>query len=225
MTNSIICKLISNDFKINKVAILMWLVAAVIGILIAFFIPGLLAANIGFSLILSSVLGLGIHMMMHTVIFDKVKGTQIFIMSLPVTFRQHTTAKLLVNLVAFYIMWALLAFACLYIPFSQSLFPMGNLPMMAMVLFSILPAYSLMLSVCISSQSVGYTVIATISSVIGTSAYLWAVVYTEPIGNFVWGNEAVWNNTVYGIVIAQILLGIIIPLLTVLMKFKKKDFI
>ncbi len=94
MTNSIVYKLIKNDLKINRTPILLWSFAAIAGIVIAYFIPGLLAANIGFSLLASAIIGVGIHMMVHTVLFDNLKGTHIFIMSLPIDFKQYTLAKL-----------------------------------------------------------------------------------------------------------------------------------
>ncbi|NQY34530.1 MAG: hypothetical protein HRT37_06105 [Alteromonadaceae bacterium] len=225
MTHSIVYKLVSKDLKINQTAILLWLLAAVFGILIAFFIPGLVAANIGFSLLMSAIAGGGIHIMMHTVLFDSVKGTQIFIMSLPLSFRQYIVAKLIVNKLVFYVMWTLLCAACLYVTFSRGVLPMGSLPMMSMVLLAILPVYSLILSVCIITKSVGYTAVTAVTLSVATPAYLWTVVYFESVGSYVWGSQAVWNNTVYSVMIAQVLLSIIIPLLTVMAQFRKQDFI
>lgn len=225
MTDSMIYKLIQKDLKINQLPILLWSFAAVVGILIAFFIPGLVAANIGFSLLASSIIGMGIHMVTHTVLFDQIKGTHIFIMSLPLTFKQYTVSKLLVNILVFYVLWALLSAACLYVTFSRGIFPIGSLPMMSMVLLSILPAYSLILLVCILTQSIGYTVFTAVSCSFATPAYLWAVVYMDSVGAYVWGNYAVWNTTVYSIIIAQVLIAIIVPVITVMAQFRKKDFI
>ncbi len=81
MSQSIVYKLICKDLRINKTALLMWFLVAVIGILITFFIPGLVAANIAFTLVLSAISGVGIHMMAHTVLHDSLKGTQVFINS------------------------------------------------------------------------------------------------------------------------------------------------
>lgn len=225
MTQPMIYKLVSNDLKINRIPILLWLLAAFAGILVAYLIPGLVAANIGFSLLASAIIGAGIHMIAHTILLDKAKGTHIFIMSLPLNFKQYTIAKLSVNMVVFYSMWALLSVACFYVTFSRGIFPLGSLPMMCMVLLSILPAYSLILSVCIITQSIGYTAFATVSSGFVTPAYLWAVVYLDSVGNYVWGNQAVWNATVYSVIIAQLLISILLPALTVMVQFRKKDFI
>lgn len=225
MTDSMIYKLVSKDLKINQIPILSWFLAAVAGILIAYSIPGLVAANIGFSLIASAIIGVGIHMIAYTVLFDNVKGTHIFIMSLPVNFKQYTVAKLSVNILVFYGMWALLSAACIYVTFSYGIFPKGSLPMMSMVLLSILPVYSLILSLCMITQSIGYTVFTTVSLSLATPAYLWKIVYLDSVGTYVWGNQAVWNTTVFSIIIAQVLIAIIIPVLTVIVQFRKKDFI
>ncbi|WP_234571265.1 hypothetical protein [Rhodohalobacter sp. 614A] len=225
MTDSMIYKLIQKDLKINQTPILLWSLPAVAGILTANLIPGLVAANIGFCLLASAIIGAGIHMVTHTVLFDHLKGTHIFIMSLPVTFKQYTLSKLLVNIGVFYVMWALLSAVCIYVTFSQGILPMGSLPMMCMVLLSVLPLYSLILSVCIITQSIGYTVVTAVTSSFATPAYLWAVVYWDSVGTYVWGNQAVWNITVYSIMIAQVLIAIIIPVLTVMIQFRKKDFI
>lgn len=225
MTHSMVSKLVSKDLKINQTPILLWSLAAVAGILIVFFIPGLVAANIGFSLVVGALCGVGIHMMAHTVVFDNVKGTHIFIMSLPITFRQYTISKLLVNIGVFYVMWVLLSAACIYVTFSQGILPMGSLPMMAMVLLSILPVYSLILSVCILTQSVSYTVVTATPVIFATVVYLWRIVYFDSVGAYVWGSQAVWNTTVYSVMIAQVLISIILPVLTVIVQFRKKDFI
>ncbi len=225
MSQSIVYKLIINDLKINRKPILLWSLAAVVGIVAAYLIPGLVAANIGFSLLAGSLLGVGIHMLAHSVLFDNVKGTHIFIMSLPINFKQYTVAKLSVNLLVFYSMWALLSAACIYVIFSRGIFPAGSLPMMLMVLLSILPVYSLMLSISILTQSIGYTVVTVVSLSFATSAYLWKIVYLDSVGAYVWGNQAVWNSTVFSIMIIQLLTAIIIPVLTVIVQFRKKDVI
>ena len=164
-------------------------------------------------------------MLAHTVLFDNLKGTHIFIMSLPLNFKQYTVAKLSVNLLVFYSMWALLSAACIYVIFSRGIFPAGSLPMMLMVLLSILPVYSLMLSISILTQSIGYTVVTVVSLSFATSAYLWKIVYLDSVGAYVWGNQAVWNSTVFSIMIIQLLTAIIIPVLTVIVQFRKKDVI
>ncbi len=94
-------------------------------------------------------------------------------------------------------MWALFSAAGIYVTFSRSILPMGSLPMMVMVLLSILPVYSLMLSMCIITQSIGYTVVTALSLSIATSAYLWKIVYLDSVGAYVWGNQAVWNLALF----------------------------
>lgn len=211
--------------KINRKPILMWLLAAIVGILIAYTMPGLVAANIGFSLTVSAIVGAGIQMISHTVLLANVKGTQIFILSLPINFKQYSSAKFLVNILVFLGMWLLFSVAVIYVNFSQSIFPVGSLPMIVLVLFSILPVYSLILSICVITQSIGYTAATAVTASLATSVYLWKIVYLESVGNYVWGNQAAWNNTVFSVMIFQIMLTIIIPVLTVLFQFKKKDII
>ena len=225
MTNPIVYKLISNDLKINRTPILMWSLAAVVGIGVAYFIPGLVAANIGFCVLASAIIGVGIHMIAHTVLFENVKGTHIFIMSLPVNFKQYTVAKLSVNILVFWGMWVLFSSACIYVTFSRGILPMGSLPMMVMVLLAMLPAYFLMLSMCMITQSIGYTVITAMTLSFATSAYLWKIVYLDSVGAYVWGNQAVWNSTVFSIMITQVLITLIIPVITVFVQFRKKDVI
>lgn len=225
MTQSMVYKLVHKDLEINRKPILLWFITAVAGILIAFLIPGLVAANIGFSLLVGALYGVGIHMMAHTVFFDNIKGTHIFIMSLPVTFRQYTISKLTVNIGVFFVMWALLSAACLYVTFSRSILPVGSLPMMAMVLLSILPVYSIILSVVIITQTTGTMILTAILSSFLTVVYLWRIVYFDTVGAYVWGGEAVWNSTVYSIIFAQVLISILVPVLIVMIQFRKKDFI
>jgi hypothetical protein len=93
-----------------------------------------LLMNLGFTLLVTPTGTLGIALLMQTNVFEKVKSTQPFIMSLPVTVREFTLAKLLVNVPVFGALWLVTTATAFAYAFGLELLPRGAIPMMTMVL-------------------------------------------------------------------------------------------
>lgn len=205
--------------------ILLYWVGGIVGVLVAIFISGLLGANLGFSILMTAVAGCGVHCLMKTVIDEKVKLTQPFIMSLPITITEFSTAKLALNLIVFSTIWLPACTVCFVMGFGEDRLPPGSIPVMSFVLVGIFLAYTTALCVCVVTQTYGYAILAIIIGNFITVFYLWGIVYWEPIGTYVWGTEVVWNSTAISIIAAQVLAIISLLPTTVFIQSRKTDFI
>ncbi len=229
MSASIVPQLVAKDFRLmRRVVATFALVSLVfIALLAALYgrVPNWVMFNFGFILLVSPAGTCGIVVLMKTNVFEKEKATQPFIMSLPVTVREFTRAKLWVNLPIFAGFWLLITVVGFYFAFGLHLFPLGAVPFITMVFLGILVAYACILSTSLLSQSLGVTILAITLFEVASSAYLYAAAYSEPIRSHILGPVMVWNPTAIAIVAAQILVVLSVLSATLLIQNGKRDFI
>lgn len=225
MSASIIPQLVKKDFMIHRQMILIFSLVsfATIGVLSFLYgrIPDRLLLNIALTLLLAPIYNGGFALLMKTTVFEKEKSTQPFIMSLPVTMREFTVAKLLVNLPVFGALWLLITGVAFFFSFVLGLFPLGTVPFMTMVFLGVFVAYIGILSVSLLFQSVGSTVSSVLFFELGTFAYLCGIAYLDPIARYVHGPNIVWNATAIIIVTIQLLIAALMIATTLLIQNKK----
>ena len=228
MSNSIIPQLIKKDLLLMRKMILICclVILTSIGVISILFgrIPNLVLVNIAFTLLVTPAAACGIIMLLSTNVFEKVKSTQSFIMSLPVTVKEFTIAKLLVNLPVFSVIWLVISGVAFYFCFGLGLFPPGTLPFITMVFLGVFVAYTCILSTSLIFQSMGITILSIMTFELGTSAYLWVIVFYEPIEKYIYGPEIVWNSTAITIVTVQIFVAVSMLAATLFIQNKKRDF-
>ena len=124
MNAPIISRLIIKDLLIWRKMILIFCGASIAcaALLAVLYnrIPHLVFLNLGFTLIVTPTATLGIVLLMQTNVFEKVKSTQQFIMSLPVTVTDFTLAKLLTNIPIFAVVWLATTCTAFYFAFGLS---------------------------------------------------------------------------------------------------------
>ncbi|ESQ75506.1 ABC-2 transporter permease [Asticcacaulis sp. AC402] len=229
MSTSIVPQLVVKDLRLLRRVILAFVVVTLvfIAILAAIWdhIPVVVQGNFGFILLIGPAGTCGIVMLMKTNVFEREKSTQAFIMSLPVTVKEFTRAKLWVNLPVFGLFWAVISAVGFYFAFARGLLPLGGVPFVSMVFLGGFVAYTCILSVSLLSQNLGVTVLCIALFEVATSAYLWAVAFLQPISDHIWGAQAVWNPTAVTIVAAQVLVAVSVIVATLLVQNTKRDFI
>lgn len=228
MSDSIIARLITKDLLIwrNLILIFFAVFAACVALLAILHdrIPNHVFLNLGFTLLITPAATLGIALLIQTNVFEKAKSTQHFIMSLPVTPTHVTVAKLCVNIPAFTVLWLAMAVTASYFAFGRGMLPFGAAPFMVMVFLGVFVAYLGVLSVSLISQSLGMTVGAILFFDLLTPAYLWGILYLEPIGRVIKGPVVVWNSTEIAIVALQAAAAVAIVAGTLLFQGRKRDF-
>jgi low affinity Fe/Cu permease len=188
-------------------------------------IPNWAFYNLAFILLFAPAMTCGIVLVMRTIIMEKVKSTQPFIMGLPVTLKDFTLSKLLINIPIFSAFWLAASGVAFYFVICLDVFPLGTIPFISMIFIGIFVAYICIVSTSLIFQSHGITILTIMFSEMGTSAYMWIVAYLDPIHSHIYGPQMVWNSTALTIVAAQIGVAIIMILMTLRIQNKKRDFI
>ncbi len=229
MSRSIVPQLVGKDLRlVGKIVLAFALISAVCITLLYLvwgYVPAVMLGNFGFILLVGPAGTCGIVVLMKTNVLEKEKSTQNFIMSLPITVREFTRAKLLVNLPLFGLFWGVISAAGFYFAFGRGLLPPGAVPFVTMVFLGGFVAYCGIFAVSLLTQSLGITVLCIALFEIGTSAYLWTVVFFKPIAQTIWGPVAVWTPAAVGIVAAQGLVAVSVIVATLLIQNTKRDFI
>jgi hypothetical protein len=229
MSTSIVPQLVKKDFLLMRKMIFTFFMVSLISVvvlnLLFGYLPNWVVLNFTFILLLGPAATCGIVLLMKTNVFEKEKATQSFIMSLPVTVKEFTMAKILINLSVFAAFWLVVSGVAFYFSFSRSLFPLGTVPFITIVLLGVFVAYTCILSVSLIFQSLGITVLSIMLFQFITSAYLWGTAYLGAVSNYIYGAEVVWNITLISIVILQIFVAISVILITFIIQNKKRDFI
>lgn len=229
MSPSIVAHLVAKDLRLNSRIILSFVLVSLVFIAILSLlwdhVPFAVLANFGFILLVGPAGTCGIVLLMKTNVIEKEKSTQGFIMSLPITVREFTRAKLWVNLPVFGLFWGLITAAGFYFAFGRGLLPLGAVPFVTMVFLGGFVAYTGILSVSLLSQSLGITVLCIALFEAATSGYLWTVVFLAPIAQHISGPQPVWNPEAIAIVAAQALVAVTVLVATTLIQSRKRDFI
>ncbi len=229
MSASIVPHLVQKDLRLMRGTIATFVVVSAVFIAILSFIDGhvpfAVVANLGFVMLIGPAATCGIVLLMKTNVFEKEKSTQPFIMSLPVTVKEFTRAKLIVNLTVFTIFWAAVSAVAFYFAFVRGLFPQGMMPFATMVLLGGYVAYTLVLSVSLITQNLGITVLCIALFETGTSAYMWTLAFLSPIRAHVWGPAAIWDEVTLSVVAAQATVAVLAIAATLLIQNTKRDFI
>jgi hypothetical protein len=226
---TIVPQLVKKDFQIwGRMILVFYAVSLLCMTFVALLhgrIPDRFLVSWGFSLLVTPAGTLGIVLLIQSNVFEKAKSTQPFIMSLPVTVREFTLAKLLVNVPTFTVLWLLTTGAAFGFAYGFHLLPLGTLPFMTMIFVGVFVAYLCILAVSLLSQSLGITILGIMFAELGTSAYLWALVLWRPISSHFWGSAPVWNTQAVAIVTVQCLLAVVVTIVTVTMQNRKRDFL
>lgn len=229
MSTSIIPQLVKKDYLLSRKMILRFFFFCIASIALVTLligqIPNYVLLNIAFFLLIGPAATCGIVLLMKTNVFEKEKATQPFIMSLPVTVREFTIAKLLINVPVFVGLWLFVCAGVLYFIFNMGLLPIGTVPFVTMILLGIFVAYTGILAVSLLFQTLASTVVSIVVFELTTSAYLWIIAYSDAISNHVYGAQMVWNSTAITIVSVQVVVAIGVILTTLMVQSHKRDFI
>ena len=163
----------------------------------------------------------GIHPIMATIVEERRDHTLAFVMSLPVTIREYTSAKLIANLLMFLSVW-ITSLASFVVFLGDGGMPDGTIPFGVILLVGILVAYTMILAVALVSESIGMSIVV---GNLGTQVFLWFVADLYAIRSVMGGREPVWNSTAVGILLGQLTLALVLIAGTFYLQARKKDFI
>jgi hypothetical protein len=223
MNRSLVRDLIVKDFQLHRSVIGITILAGSLGIIVLQFkgLTGLFGI-IGF---FTTLIVLG-AILPHASIINERKGQNLaFLMSLPISFTQYTTAKILSALGMFMIPWLTLSTVAVSIIIARRDVPHGILPTALILIVAPLVGFCVMTAATLLGESEGWTIAATIAVNVSYSL-CWPLVATSAeLRAGLSSPTPVWSPIVFKILGAEFAAIIAILALTLYLQSKKKDFV
>jgi len=224
VTQSMVEHLIRKDWNFNRYIIVGALALGAIS-LAAVALGSQGAFYIGSTAFITVVIGLGVILVFMTVIQERKAQTLPFVMSLPISAMQYTTAKVLANLLIFLVPWTALTVSAVLLILGREGLPDGLIPFTAIMLLELFAAYCCLLAVAIVSESETWTIVTMVALNLFFNGFLYAVSHIEGIGTHMQDASPVWNAPVGWALAACLAVAGLSLAATFYLQSKKTDFL
>ena len=179
----------------------------------------------GTVLLITFMVTIGIHLAIVTVVQERTEHTLPFLMTLPITPKDYTAAKVLANLSIFLVPWLLLTGGGALLLLAGGAKSAGLLPFATIVLTYILASYVLVLAAAIITESQGWTLVAMGVTNLFLQFFLYWVSHMPGIQSGMNGGRgAVWNATAFTLLGAELAAIVVLLGLAFVFQARKRDF-
>lgn len=206
MNQSIVRRLIVKDLYLYRWMIIVALVAGIASL----FVSGI-HETIGVILFLTNMVALGIFIAMYGILVERKEKTLLFVLSLPVSPMQYTTAKILAALIAFLIPWIALLVATVGVNVALDPPPDGNIPFTVAMMTLFLANFCILIALLLITGSEPWAVAGIMVTNFTVPVFMGTVRSLPGIAEYVDGPVAVWSAailTTLGIQAAAIVLSL-----------------
>lgn len=167
---------------------------------------------------------LNIFVNFQFVVSERKEKTQLFILSLPISTAQYTTAKVLSSGLAFFIPWLLLTLGCAAV-IDASDIPNGMIPLAVAVFTYVLGYFCVFLAVALVTDSSGWTTTVIVVGNISVNFLIPWLMGQPAIIATRGGEVAVWTPVVLTVIALEAAIGLLALVLSLVMSARNKNFI
>jgi ABC-2 type transport system permease protein len=224
MTNSVIRQLVLKDWRLYRLFIFLTVVGGAVALAVSQLATEttVLLGSVWFFVVLCI---LGSMLPFASIVNERKKQTLAFVMSLPVSSTQYTTAKILSTVAMFLVPWLTLLIAAVLLIETRGVIPHGAIPMLLILAMLPFVVFCLILGTALVSESEGWVMAA---NVVCNSSY-WFIFYllarVPALMASSKGLVAVWNSTVLAVLFSEIGLVALVLALTFFLQSRKRDFV
>ena len=179
----------------------------------------------GSILLLTVLITVGIHLAMVTIVQERTDQTLPFVMSLPISPKEYTTAKILANVLIFLIPWVALVIGSFAVIAGRPEVPDGLIPFTAIILTEIFMSSVLILAVALVTESQGWAICAIVFGNLLLQAVMYYVSHIPSVAAAIKGPRIVWDQPVITLLLAEIAVILLLLGLTFWLQSRKTDFI
>ena len=223
MNYSMVKRLILKDWYLQRWLILASLPAGAVTLgIIAF--GGKAGFFIGLLLLVTVIIAVGAQLAVATMVSERKEQTLAFAMSLPISYREYTAAKILGNLLIFLVPWITLvlgSFAILMYPPEHH----GMIPYVAIMAAEILASTCLIFAVALISESQGWTVGAIIVGNLVLNGFGYFVGHIPSIAKGMDSATLNWSPAASFLLLGEFTTIALLLGLTFFVQSRKKDFL
>ncbi len=224
MTRSVTWELVKKDWWLHRMQVVISTAAGLAALGLCFK-GGEVAGVIGGVWIFTALVIVACMLPVSAIVNERKKQHLAFVMSLPISVREYTAAKLVSSVGMFLMPWLVLVAATVALIEVRGFLPKGSIPFAVIVLLLPLVGFCLITGSALVGESEGWTIAATVAC--NSSYWLaWFLIARTPgLMDLAKGNTAVWNRQLLWIVASE--LGVIAGTLalTFFLQSRKRDFI
>jgi len=223
MTRSIVWRLILKDWYFCRVVVAS---VAVIGVasVAALYVRDGFTSLVAMITSLIAVIFLGSLLPSLTIVNERKRQNLAFVMSLPVSPMQYTTAKIVANLVAFLALWLPIAIGMIGTVVSARVFG-GIIPLMVVAALAPFTAFALFMAVAIVSESETWAITTMAASNVAYT-FVWLFISRIPdMFRDLSSPVAIWRPQMVSIVTVEAVAIVLAFGLTFYLQSKKTNFI
>jgi len=170
------------------------------------------------------IIGVGAQLATVTTINERKEQTLAFIISLPVSWREYTAAKLLANLIIFLIPRFIVsagALLVLLLPGATH----GLIPFTAIMAVEMLVTTCLIIAAGVITESQAWVTVAILCSSLGINILGYVFAHLRGISTYMFGMQVRWTATAWTVLIAEVLMVPLLLGMTFYIQSRKADFL
>lgn len=223
MNYEMVKRLILKDWYLQRLPIALSIVGGAASLAIVAK-GGQAGFTLGIILLVTVLVTIGAMLAMNLTVLERKEQTLAFVMTLPVSYREYTAAKLLGILLIFLVPWlACMAGSLAVIEFAPQI--RGLVPFIIIMGFEILANICMIAAAGLISESQGWTIAVLMVGNLVLNGYGYFVAHIASIGNGMFGPVMHWSATASGLLAAEIAaIGLILGG-TFFFQSRKKDFL
>jgi len=225
MSMAMVMRLIWKDWYLNRAGILISLIGgmATLG-LVAASRGSKIAVILGLIIVATILIGMG-AMVMASAISERKQQTLTFVMSLPISYWEYTTAKIAGSLLIFLVLWtAMLADMVATILLAPG-FAHGLIPFVVIMSVEILMSTCLVTAVAVTTESQGWTVGAAQVGALSLNGIGWWIVRFPGIGGMMTSATMRWSSTATALLTVELAAIALMIAITFFVQARKRDFV
>jgi ABC-2 type transport system permease protein len=224
MNFAMVRRLILKDWYLQRLPILLSLLggSAAMAILV---LGGKAGFTLGLILLVTVLIASTAISTTNMTVLERRDQTLPFVMSLPISFREYTAAKLIAILAVFLFPWTLFMGASFAVLALSPTHSQGLIPYVAIMGTEILVSTCLTAAVGLITESQGWTITAVMIGNVAFNIAGYLVAHIEGVSQYMFGPVSRWTPASSGLMIAEFaLIGLLLGG-TFFVQSRKKDFL
>jgi ABC-type transport system involved in multi-copper enzyme maturation permease subunit len=225
MNTFIVTRLILKDWYLNRALLVAAIVTGLLTLAAVAAARGTtIALILGIIVLVTILIGMG-AVIMSSMVNERKQQTLPFVMSLPVSYLEYTTSKVVGSLLIFSVLWLALFLGVIATILTTPWVSHGSIPFVVIMLVEILMSTCLIAAVSITTESQGWTIGVTQIGGLALNAIGFSIVRLPGIGNTIRSHTIQWSRT--SILLLLIEFGAIALMIGIafFIQSRKRDFI
>jgi ABC-2 type transport system permease protein len=225
MNTFIVTRLILKDWYLNRALLAAAIVTGLLTLAAVAAARGTAIALILGLIVLATILiGMGALIMSSTV-NERKQQTLPFVMSLPVSYLEYTTSKLVGGLLIFSVLWLVLLLGMIATILTTPWFSHGLIPFVVIMSVEVLMSTCLIAAVSVTTESQGWTIGVTQIGGLALNAVGFSIVRLPGIGHTMSSHTIQWSRTSISLLLVEFGAIALMIGIAFFIQSRKRDFI